>query len=455
MTPRLLAPGPRPHWARAPMSPSQVLVVGFALLCLVGALLLTLPVSAASGRSVGFVNALFTATSAVCVTGLVVLDTGTDYSPFGQAVILVLIQAGGLGITILSTSIALVVGKRISLRERLALQEALGQHAPSGVVRLARDVILVTALVEGAGTLILFLRLVQDHPPGRALWLALFHTVSAFNNAGFDLFSSSLRGFATDPWMVVTVGLLIFTGGIGFTVIEDLWRHRGRWCKLSLHSRMVLSVSGGLIAAGTLLFLLLEWHNPRTFGALPPAARVLAAWFTAVTPRTAGFEVITTGALTQAALLLTVVLMYIGASPGSTGGGIKTSTFAVVGLAVKAAIRGEPDITLRGRRIPEEVVHKAWVIVAISIGWLMLVTTVLLVTEGRDLMPVLFETVSAFGTVGLSTGLTPELSTPGKLIITLMMYTGRVGPLTLGVALAERRQPRAAIQYPDERVMIG
>ncbi len=447
--------GARPAWARPSFSPAQILVMGFAGLILVGALLLALPASAASGASVGFVNALFTSTSAVCVTGLIVLDTARDFSPLGQGIIMGLIQAGGLGIVILSTSIALLTGKRISLRERVVLQEALGQTAPSGVVRLARDVIRVTLIVEGIGTLILFLRFLSDYSPLRALWLAAFHTVSAFNNAGFDLFSTSVRGFATDPLVVVPIGLLIFLGGIGFTVIQEAWRHRLNWSRLSLHSRMVLTVSAGLILVGTLLFLGLEWSNPETFGRLSWPARILAAWFTAVTPRTAGFEIIPTGSLHQASLFLTCVLMYIGASPASTGGGIKTTTFAVIGLALKTSIRGEHDIEIQGRRLPGDVVYKAWVIVAISLGWLFLVTTVLLVTEGKDLAPVLFETVSAFGTVGLSTGLTPSLTTAGKLIITLMMYTGRVGPLTLAVALAERRKPKAAIQYPDERVMIG
>lgn len=454
MRPHLLRPDTRFHWAHTTFSPAQVMVLGFAGLILLGAILLALPVASATGVSVGFVNALFTATSAVCVTGLAILDTATGWSLFGQTVIMLLIQGGGLGITIVSTFLALVMGKRISLRERIVLQEALGQSGPSGVVRLARDVLVVTLLVEGAGTLFLFLRFLGDHAPLQAFWLGLFHAVSAFNNAGFDLFSTSLRGFATDPLVVLPVGLMIFVGGVGFTVIQDCWRNR-RWSRLTLHSRMVLSVSLALIALGTVLFLALEWANPQTFGALPPWARVMSAWFTALTPRTAGFDVVTTGALTQASLLLTIVLMYIGASSGSTGGGIKTTTFAVIALALKAAIRGEEDVEVRGRRIPAEVINKAWVIVAISIGWLFLVTATLLVTEGKDLMPTLFETVSAFGTVGLSTGLTPELSTAGKLIITLMMYTGRVGPLTLAVALAERRKPRAAIQYPDERVMIG
>ncbi|BDG60834.1 TrkH family potassium uptake protein [Caldinitratiruptor microaerophilus] len=436
-------------------SPARVLVTGFALLILVGTVLLSLPVSSATGQSVGVVNALFTATSAVCVTGLVVLDTAGDFSLFGQIVILSLIQIGGLGITVLSVAVALILGRRVSLRERVVLQEAFGQWAPAGMVRLVQEVLKVTVVIEGTGALILFLRFLGDYPPLRAAWLAVFHAISAFANAGFDLFHVSLKPFATDPVVVLTVAALLMVGGIGFTVIQDLRRTRLHWHRLSLHSRMALATTACLVAGGFAAVLALEWSNPKTLGALPPLARPLAAFFTAVTPRTAGFEVIPTGELRPVTLLLVIALMYIGASPGGTGGGIKTTTFATVVLTIRAAVRGWEDVHVWGRRLPNDLLRKAWVIAAIAAGWVLLVTATLLVTEGRDLTPILFETTSAFGTVGLSTGITPDLTTAGKLLIALMMYTGRVGPLTLAVALAERRAPAPDVQFPDERVMIG
>lgn len=436
-------------------SPARVLVTGFLLLILVGTVLLALPVSSRSGKSVGVVDALFTATSAACVTGLAVRDTAREYSFFGQAVILGLIQVGGLGIVALSVAIALVLRRRVSLRERVVVQEAFGQWAPAGMVRLVQEVLKVTLVIEGTGALILFLRFLRDYPPAQAAWLAVFHAVSAFANAGFDLFSVSLKPFAGDPVVVLTVAGLLMLGGIGFTVIQDVRRHGLRWERLSLHTRMALATTACLVVGGFVAVLALEWSNPATLGGLPPAARPLAAFFTAVTPRTAGFEVIPTGQLRPVTLLLTIALMYIGASPGGTGGGIKTTTFATLVLTVRAAIRGEEDVHTGGRRLPQDLLRKAWVISSIAAGWVLLVTAVLLVTEGRDLMPVLFEATSAFGTVGLTTGITPELTTPGKLLISLMMYTGRVGPLTLAVALAERHKPAADVQFPDERVMIG
>lgn len=439
----------------AAFSPARVLVTGFALLILAGTVLLSLPISSATGESVGVVNALFTATSAVCVTGLVVLDTAGDFSLFGQVVILSLIQIGGLGITVLSVAVALILGRRVSLRERVVLQEAFGQWAPAGMVRLVQEVLKVTAVVEAAGALILFVRFLRDAPPARAAWLGVFHSVSAFNNAGFDLFHVSLRPFAADPVVTLTIAALLMVGGIGFTVIQDLRRARWRWHGLSLHSRMALATTAVLVAGGFAAILALEWSNPKTLGALSPPARALAAFFTAVTPRTAGFEVVPTGELREVTLLLVIALMYVGASPGGTGGGIKTTTLATVALTIRAAVRGWADVHVWGRRLPGDLLRKAWVISAIAAGWVLLVTATLLVTEGRELTPILFEATSAFGTVGLSTGITPRLTTAGKLLITLMMYTGRVGPLTLAVALAERRSPAPDVQYPEERVMIG
>lgn len=461
------------------VNPALRLVQGFALLIAAGTGLLALPWASATGRSVGLVDALFTATSAVCVTGLVVLDTATEYSRFGQAIILVLIQLGGLGIVLATSVVMVVLGKRILLRDRIMLQEAMGRHAVAGVVRLAREIVLVTLTIEAIGAAVLLVPLAADYPLPRALWLAVFHSVSAFNNAGFDLFSVSLRHYATNPAVVLTVAVLVLLGGIGFPVINEFlqplyvwWQarrnppapaeetysdvpHFGRRWRLSLHARVVLMTSGGLLAAGMLLLALLEWNNPATFGALPGPARLLASFYSAVTPRTAGFEVVRTGAFYPGTLMLTALLMFIGASPGGTGGGIKTSSFAAMFLTVRAAVRGRENAEAFGRRLPPEIVRRAWVIAAIAGGAVFAVSTLLMITErGQEPIRIFFETVSAFATVGLSTGLTPLLTVSGKLLITMMMFMGRVGPLTLAVALAERRQP-GVVDFPEERVMIG
>lgn len=446
-------------------NPARVLAATFAALIAAGTVLLALPAASATGQSAGLLTALFTATSAVCVTGLVVVDTGTAFSPFGQGVILILIQAGGLGTVILYTLVMLLLGRRISLRDRLLVKEALGRPTPAGVVRLVREVVLVTLVLEGIGALVLFLRWAGDHSTAQAAWLAVFHAVSAFNNAGFDLFGTSLRGFATDPWVTATVMALVLLGGIGFTVLDELIQPlRERWqrtlgdsvapLRLTLHSRLAVKTSLFLLLLAWGGYLLLEWANPATLGALGPAQRPLAALFTAVTPRTAGFEVVPTGGMGQATLLLTMALMFIGASPGGTGGGIKTTTFAALVLAWRAAAQGRADAVVAGRRLPGDLLQRAWVIGTLSVLWVLLVTGVLLVTEGRTLGPVLFEVMSAFGTVGLSTGLTPLLSPVGQVAIILVMFSGRIGPLTLALALAER-EFRGDILYPEERVMIG
>lgn len=463
MTERSWEPGPSgagpggrtPLHART-FSPAQVFALGFLGLIALGTMLLALPFATHNGQGLPLIDALFTATSAVCVTGLVVVDTAQTFSPFGQAVIAGLIQIGGFGVMILSTAVALLVGKRITLRERLMLQEAMGQYAPAGVVRLARQILQLTLVVEGAGALLLWFAWLPSYPPGQALWLAVFHSISAFNNAGFDLFSTSLRGFAGRPDVLGVIAVLVILGGLGFTVIQEAIQGRRnlRWERLSLHARVALLTTAGLLTVGTVVYLALEWSNPNTLAALSPWQRLPAALFQATTPRTAGFEAVPTSALTQASQLFTIILMIIGASPGGTGGGIKTTTFAAVALATWSVIRGRDEVVVAGRRVHRDVLRKAWATAAVALQVLMLVTLVLLVTENRPLMAVIFETTSAFATVGLSTGLTPELTVVGKALIALTMYVGRVGPLTILMAVASS-QPAGRVQYPDERVMIG
>lgn len=439
---------------RINLSPAQVIVLGFAALILFGAVLLTLPISSSDGKSVGFINALFTSTSAVCVTGLTVLDTATEYSLFGQIVILLLIQAGGLGIMTMSTLFAMIIGKRIGLKERLVIQEALGQFSLSGVVRLTRQIILVTLLIEVIGATILAIRFSLDFPVGRAVYLGVFHAVSAFNNAGFDLFTTSLTRFEGDWAVIPTISFLIILGGIGFTVIKDVWEHR-RFSRLSLHSKLAIKVSLVLIVVGTILIYAFEASNPQTLGGKSFSEKLLGAYFHSVTPRTAGFISLPVGLMTSPTLLLTIVLMFIGASPGSTGGGTKTTTFGALVMAVRATISGRDEIILWGRRLTREVVEKGLAITMAALSLIVVMTMILMITEQKTFMEILFEVTSAFGTVGLSVGITPELTDIGKLLISFTMYVGRVGPLTLAVAIAQRHRAPVNVHYPEDRVVVG
>ncbi|BAD40080.1 TrkH family potassium uptake protein [Symbiobacterium thermophilum] len=452
------------HRRRGPtFTPPQALAAGFALLILIGTVLLALPVAHEPGHRLSLTDALFMATSAVCVTGLAVVDVSTTFSAFGEVVLLLLVQAGGLGIMSLSALMFLLTGRRIGLHERLMMQEALGSLSIAGVVRLTRTIIAGTLAVEAIGAALLSLRFLAYYPPAQALYFGIFHSITAFNNAGFDLTSRSLRPFQHDPAVLLVMAGLILMGGMGFVVLQDVWHHR-RWERFSLQTKLVLAVTGVLVGAATLLVLALEWGNPATLGGLPVPEKLLNAFFTAVTFRTAGFESIPTAGMASAALLLAMVLMFIGGSPGGTGGGIRTTTFAVIALAVRATVRGTEDIQAMGRRLPRELLDRAIAIVAMSMAVIVAVGGLLLVTEGHlvtapgnpfGAADVLFESTSAFTTMGLSTGVTPHLSMAGRLLLTVTMYVGRIGPLTAAVALAQRRRERVNIDYPEERVMIG
>ena len=440
------------------LTPYQVLALGFAGLILSGAFLLTFPISTQSGEGTPFIDALFTATSAVCVTGLVVVDTGTYYSYFGQTVIILLIQAGGLGIMAMSTLFALLIGKRIRLKERLLMQEALNQLTVSGVVRLTIYIFRITLVIEFIGGTILALRWYPDMGT-KAIYYGYWHAVSSFCNAGFDLFGpitgkfSSITSYVDDITINLTIAGLIILGGIGFAVMYDLWSSRSL-VKLSMHSKIVLITTGVLIVVGAISIFVFEHSNPATLGPLSAKGKILGSFFQSVTPRTAGYNTIDIGKMYDGSLLLMVILMFIGASPSSTGGGIKTSTFAVLVLATWALIRGRNDAECFGRRIPKEIIYKAFSVMFISFTLIVIVTMALTITEQAQFMQVLFEVTSAFGTVGLTTGITPSLSAPGKLWLILTMFAGRVGPITLALAIAMRAR-KAHIQYPEGKIMIG
>lgn len=450
---RSVALGERPPLARLELNPAQTIIAGFATIILVGAVLLSLPISSADGRSTAFLTALFTSTSAVCVTGLVVVDTGTHYSLFGQIVILVLIQLGGLGYMTVATLMALIVGRRIGLRERIILQEAHNLYTMGGVVRFTRNVVLITAAIEFVGAVLLSLRFVPEMGVGRGVYAGIFHSVSAFNNAGFDIMGGfrSLTGYAADLPVNLIVAALIILGGLGFIVLSDLATHPRR---LSLHSRVVLTTSATLIGLGIGLILLLEYGNPKTLESLSPVQQVLAAFFQSVTPRTAGFNTIDIAQLREPTLMLLIALMFIGASPGGTGGGIKTTTFVAPMAVIISMLRGRTDPELLGRRLPPVVIYKAVTIALVAVAFVVTMGTALSFVERIDFVPALFEVTSGFGTVGLSTGITPQLSTAGRLLVMATIFIGRVGLLTVAFALTRRQQPMS-YRYPEERILVG
>jgi trk system potassium uptake protein len=442
---------------RRGLSPPQLIVLSFATAIVAGTVVLRLPLAHAPGAAIGWLEALFTATSAVCVTGLIVVDTGRDFSPFGQAAIALLIQMGGLGILTVGMLLALVTGRRLGFRERMNLQTQLSALQVGGVVRLVRRIVVVVVGVELIGAVLLYPRMAAAEGWSAGAWQALFHAVSAFNNAGFSLYADSLTRYAGDPLVNLVVLMLIVVGGLGFVVVVNLitrqWQ--GRRAPLSLHTKIALTATASLIGVAALLLLALESGNPRTLGTLPWGTRLLAVLFQAITPRTAGFNTVDYASMHEATLLVTMLLMFIGGNPGSTAGGIKTVTFVVLVGSAWSLSRGRGELQLFDRRVPIEAAVRAGVITLMS---LMLVTTSLTLLSLTDthvgLLRLAFETFSAFGTVGLSTGITPDLSTSGKLVIIALMFVGRLGPLTLGLALMEGPREKR-VEYPAEDVVVG
>jgi len=441
------------------LTPAQLLTVSIAALVAGGTILLRLPVSAAR-EPLSLIDAFFTSTSAVCVTGLIVVDTPTDLSLFGQIVLMLLIQAGGLGYMAITTVVAVALGRQLSVHERMTLQEALNVETMDGLIRFTLTVFKLTLAFELAGAALLAARWVGDLGLPRAAYFGLFHAVSAFNNAGFSLFQDNLVRYRGDLTVNLVVTGLIIAGGLGFVVLSEIGRAR-RGQRLTIHTRLVLGLSALLIVGGTLLILGIEGHNSRTLGPLSWWDALLAAYFQSVSARTAGFNTIDIGAMAPASLFIVVLLMFIGASPGGTGGGVKTTTFAIAVAALWAMVRGGEEPTVLRRRLSQMVVARAFFISLIAFLAVNAIALALLLTEGRDLLPTLFETTSAFGTVGLSTGqkgsalsLVGHFSPSGKVLIAAMMFMGRVGPLTLAVAVARRAsQPR--VRYPEGRILIG
>jgi trk system potassium uptake protein TrkH len=451
--------------------PARLLVGSFALASLGGSFLLTLPLSVRRLGETSFVDALFMATSAVCVTGLAVHDVGRTYTPFGQAVLLLLIQVGGLGIMVLSTFVVIVAGRRMRVRSAAVMAEAIDAESLSSLRRAVLTIVLTTAAVETLGTAALYLALGR-HPEvglgpesggplsgaGSRLWAAVFHSVSAFCNAGFSLFPASLAPLAGDVPVNLTVALLVVVGGLGFPVVSELGRHavvraRGeRPPRLSLHARTVLASSGALVVLLAAALAVLEWE--RSLGHLPRPQRLMAAVFQSVSARTAGFNTVDVGAMRPATWLLLCAFMFVGASPGSTGGGIKTSTFMALAASLRALVRGEGHARLFDRVLPQAVVNRAIGVTFLSALLAGSIAFGLLLLEAAEPARLLFEVVSAFGTVGYSTGITAGLSDGGRILIVVAMILGRVGPLTMTLALAGRQGPMP-LRPAEERVLIG
>lgn len=440
------------------ISPVRVLALSFLLIILVGTVLLSLPAASADGRSMGLTDALFTATSAVCVTGLVVVDTGTQLTLFGQVTLICLIQIGALGLMTMSTLIFFLLGKKITLRERLIMQEALNQYKLEGVVRLTKYILVVTFLIEGAGALLLAVRFIPSFGWGTGIYYSVFHSISAFCNAGFDLmgYYSGLTEFTGDYIINLVIMGLITLGGLGFTVILDLNSHGFHPRKWSLHTRIVIIVSLVLIFGGALFFLLVECNNPDTMAQLSFDQKVLAAFFQSVSSRTAGMNTINLAGLTSASKFMTILLMFIGASPASTGGGIKTTTFSLILLMAWSVVKGRRDIVVFRKCIPHSVALRALAIALFSLLALIVVTMALSLLEFVPFIDILFQTASALGTVGLASMDTGGMQDISKIILSLTMFMGRVGPLSLTLAFA-RRQSRSVndIRYPEERILVG
>lgn len=440
-------------------TPAKMLAGGFALLILAGSLLLTLPFSARNGQPTSYLDALFTATSAVCVTGLVVVDTATHWSWFGQAVLLLLIQIGALGIMSVVTLLASLSGRNLGLTERMAIRDSISERGMKDVVKTFRSILLATLGIELVGFMVVAPVLVPRYGWGPGLWKSLFHSVSAFCNAGFDLFGTeeapfqSLLGFSDNPWLMLATAGLIVLGGLGFLVWSECVRVR-KFRKMSLHAKVVLVVTGILLAGGTGLVLLSE--STHSLEGLPFGQKLLHAFFHAVSCRTAGFNGISLDTLSDGGVFVSLLLMFIGAAPGSTGGGIKLTTVFVLWMAVSGFVRGRKDLYAFHRRLPRQLVVRALTVLLLGFSVVGLCAFLLMATGAGDMRQSLFESVSAYGTVGLGIGITPSMPGFGKLLLIQVMYLGRIGAVTLLMVFSDQKETdSASFRYPEEGMPVG
>ena len=445
------------------LSTTHMIMLSFLVVILVGSLLLSLPISSASGDAVSYIDALFTATTATCVTGLVTLPTVTTWSVFGQTVILVLIQVGGLGVITIMSALMLLLHKRMGIGDRLLLQDAFNLNSLSGIVRFVKRVLQGTFLAEGIGALLYMIVFVPEFGL-RGIWISVFTAISAFCNAGIDILAeNSLCNYATNPLINTVTSLLIILGGIGYVVWWDVMglggrtagkKHRSFRC-LSLHSKIAIATTLILIFGGGILIFLFEYDNPLTIGNLSAFDKIQVSLFQSVTTRTAGFATVPQQDLTNASSILCLLLMFIGGSPVGTAGGIKTVTIAVLMVSALATIQNKQDVSLFNRNISKQAVNKAVAVTMMSFAIMFISTILLSAISDADALDVFFETVSATATVGLTRDLTPYLNTAGKIIIIGTMYLGRVGPISLALALNPGKKHRNIVKNPTEEISVG
>lgn len=447
------------------LRPVQVILLGFLITIFAGSILLSLPAAAANGQATPYIDSLFTATTSVCVTGLIVETTMTHWSIFGQAVILVLVQIGGLGVVTITTGMFFLIGRRITLGNRILIQESLGLNTMTGLVSLVKKILLGTTIIEGTGAVFYATQFVPEFGWGYGIWAAVFNSVSAFCNAGMDIVrEDSLRSYVTNPVMNFTTMALIILGGLGFIVWKDLWQGLKKILKdkipvkrvitqLKFQTKIVLSVSFFLIMFGTILIFLFEYNNPATMKDLSLPGKIMASLFQSVTTRTAGFETVAQGALTDASSLVSMFMMIIGGSPAGTAGGVKTVTFAILVFCVVSVAKQEESISLFKRRVPNGMVSKALAIIVINLIVLMTSVLLLLVFDHGSFIESCYECVSALATVGLTKGLTPNLTIAGKVIIIITMYLGRVGPISMAIGFSQKNKKKKVV-YPEQDLIL-
>lgn len=438
------------------LRPAQAIFVGFAIAIAAGTLLLMLPVSKAGPGAAGFVDALFTAVSAVCVVGLAVVDTPVFWSGFGLVVIVALVQVGGFGIMTFASVIGLAVARRLSLRSKLTAGAEVRSVGLDDVKSLLLGVVRITFAIEAIVALILTARfaLGYGHPLGEAIWYGIFHSVMSFNNAGFALFSDSMMSYATDPWISLPVAAGVILGSLGFPVMLQLRKHFRRPLLWTMNTRLVLWGTALLLVSGTVYITAIEWDNPATLGPMDWPAKILAGFFASSQTRSGGFNSVDTGAMDSATWIGMDILMFIGGGPASTAGGIKITTFAVLLFIILTELRGQQAVNVFGKRLPRAVHREAITVALLSLALVAVSTVALMLMTNFDLDQLLFETISAFATVGLSTGITAALPPAGHIVLVILMFVGRLGPITLAASLALRHRP-LLYELPQERPIIG
>ena len=433
------------------------IALGFLAIIIVGTFLLMLPFASKAGESTTLLGALVTATSSTCVTGLVAYDTYTHWTLFGQVVLLILIQIGGLGFITIGVAFSMLFRRHIGLRQRDLLKESVNAIEIGGILKLWRKIILGTLLFEGVGAALLSIRFIKDFGVVKGIWYGVFHSISAFCNGGFDLMGtkekfSSFTAYVDDPLVIITLSVLILVGGLGFLVWDDLAKNKLHWKRYTLHTKIVITMLFVLVAAGTLLMYVMEKNV--TIASMDTSGKFLASLFGAVTARTAGFNSVDTGALSPGGKMVTIILMFIGGNPGSTAGGVKTTTVAVILAYIYANVRGNSGCNMFGRRIGDEVIKKAALVFSLNLILALISSIVIMATNPLSFDDVIFEVVSAVSTVGMTTGITRDLNVVGQITITILMYCGRIGSMTFALSLIQRPDAQLTT-YPEEKVTIG